>query len=242
MARKKKENQTTPDLWLNTYSDMVTLVLCFFIALFDPNQMEASQMTAISSSFQSQGLGTQAGGQTLSEGRLVELGNTVSTLPSMEKGRSLATAKKKAVSLFNPEIKSNKVRITSNEKGLVISLASDAFFKPGGAEVNIEETRQMLVALSQFLTSAEVEGRKFEIDGNTDNEPVDPKGKFASNWELSSLRAANVLHYLADFGVDERRFRVTGLADTVPLASNETAEGRAYNRRVDIVVLDEGHL
>jgi chemotaxis protein MotB len=242
MARKKRVDISTPDVWLNTYADMVTLVLCFFVALFDPNQMEASEMTAISSSFQSQGIGTQAGGQTLSAGKLSELGNRVSNLPSMEKGRSLASAKKKAVSLFNPEIKSSKVRITSNERGIVISLASDAFFRPGEYEVNIEDTREMLLKLAEFLKSPEVGNRKFEVDGHTDNEPVEPNEEYESNWELSSLRAANVLHYLSDFGVEERRFRITGYADTVPLASNDTPEGRAFNRRVDIVVLDEGHL
>jgi chemotaxis protein MotB len=242
MARKKRIQQNTPDLWLNTYSDMVTLVLCFFVALFDPNQMEASEMVSIASSFQSQGIGSQAGGQTLATGKLAELGNRVSSLPSMEKGRSLATAKKKAISLFNPELKSSKVRITSDERGIIISLASDAFFRPGEFEVNIEETRGMLLRLAEFLKSPEAGNRKFEVDGHTDNEPVEPNAAYASNWELSSLRAAKVLHYLSDFGVDERKFRITGYADTVPLASNDTPEGRAFNRRVDIVVLDEGHL
>ena len=64
---------------------------------------------------------------------------------------------------------------------------------------------------------------------------------FPSNWELSATRAANVLHYLADFGVDETVFSIAGYADTQPKFKNDTAEGRAYNRRVDIIVLDEGH-
>ena len=51
----------------------------------------------------------------------------------------------------------------------------------------------------------------------------------------------NVLHYLADFGVNESRFSIAGYADTRPMFSNDTAEGRAYNRRVDIIILDEGH-
>ena len=64
---------------------------------------------------------------------------------------------------------------------------------------------------------------------------------FASNWELSTARATNVLHYLADFGVNEGQFSVAGYADTRPKVSNDTAEGRAYNRRVDIIILDDGH-
>ena len=64
---------------------------------------------------------------------------------------------------------------------------------------------------------------------------------FPSNWELSATRAVNVLHYLADYGVRENGFSVAGYADTRPKFSNDTAESRAYNRRVDIIILDEGH-
>ena len=64
---------------------------------------------------------------------------------------------------------------------------------------------------------------------------------YESNWELSAARAVNVLHYLSDFGVDEKQFSIAGYADTRPKFSNDTEEGRAYNRRVDIIILDEGH-
>ncbi|HPB67272.1 MAG TPA: OmpA family protein, partial [Spirochaetales bacterium] len=71
---------------------------------------------------------------------------------------------------------------------------------------------------------------------------TDPAGPWQSNWELSTARALGVLHYLSDFGVPEARFQVSGLAATMPIADDSTAEGRAYNRRVDIIILDEGHL
>jgi len=139
-------------------------------------------------------------------------------------------------------VKSNKVRISSDERGLVISLASDAFFDSSSAELNIEETRDILLRLGALLNSEDLQGRKFRIEGHTDNVPVDPNGPWQSNWELSAARSINVLKYLTDIGIEETRFQVAGFADTVPLASNETPEGRAYNRRVDIVILDEGHL
>ena len=66
-------------------------------------------------------------------------------------------------------------------------------------------------------------------------------GKWTSNWELSAARAINVLHNLTDFGVQEDKFSIAGYADTRPVYSNETAEGRAYNRRVDIIILDDAH-
>jgi chemotaxis protein MotB len=243
MARKeRKEIGGGTGEWITTYSDMVTLLLCFFTAMFTVTDTDQIQMQEMLSNFNNIGMGASSGGNTLSQGKLAELGNTVSSMPSMERGKALGTALKKAVSLFQPEIKSNKVRVSSDERGVVITLASDGFFKQGSADVNIEETRDLLLRLSELLKSEAVAGRKFRIEGHTDDSAVDPKGKWPSNWELSSARAINTLHYLSDFGVDERRFQIAGFADTVPIASNATEEGRAYNRRVDVIVLDPAHL
>jgi chemotaxis protein MotB len=225
-----------------TYGDMVTLVLCFFVAIYDPSDADIIQMETLVSSFNNIGMGASEGGATISAGKMADLGNTVSSMPSMEKGRSLGTSLKKAISLFNPEIKSNKVRITHDERGLVISMASDAFFPPASAEIDIEENRDLFVRLAELLKTQQLASRKFRIEGHTDSAPVDPEGKFKSNWELSAARSISVLRFLLDFGVNEKSFQVAGFADTVPLASNETREGRAYNRRVDIIILDPGSL
>ena len=243
MAKKKKQEGGggAPE-WMVTYSDMVTLLLCFFAALFNVSEVDEIQLQQMLSSLSNIGMGAMEKGATLSAGRNADLGNTVNTLPSMEKGRSMSTAKKKATSLFSPEIRSNKVRVSSDERGLVITLASDAFFGPASAEVNIEATRDILLRLGTMLASEDLAGNTFRIEGHTDATPTDPSGPWKSNWELSTARSVNILHYLADIGVDERKFQVAGFADTVPLASNESEEGRAYNRRVDIIILDQGHL
>lgn len=240
--KKKEEGSAGAPEWIVTYSDMVTLLLCFFVALFNTSQVDEVQLQQMISSLNNIGMGAAEGGATLSAGRNADLGNTIMSLPSMERGRSLATAKKKATSLFAPEIKSNKIRVSTDERGLVISLASDAFFSPASAQLNIEQTRDIMIRLATLLSSNDLAGRKFRIEGHTDSAPIDPKGPWKSNWELSATRSINVLHFLTDLGVDEKRFQVAGFADTVPLASNDTAEGRAYNRRVDIVILDSGHL
>jgi chemotaxis protein MotB len=221
---------------------MVTLMLCFFVALFNPDDMDPSEVSAMIASLNNIGLGGNTGGFTLSVGKSADLGNTVMSLPSMEKGRALGTAYKKAVSLFTPEVRSNKVAVTSDERGVVISLASDAFFNPASARINIEQTKDILLRLGSLLDSVEIRGRKIRIEGHTDDAPVDPDGPWESNWELSTRRSISVLHYLSGIGIDEKRFQVAGFADTMPVSSNATAEGRAYNRRVDVIILDEGHL
>ncbi|MDR1302012.1 MAG: flagellar motor protein MotB [Treponema sp.] len=242
MARKKKEAEAAKGDWIVTYSDMVTLLLCFFVALFDASEVDPGQMSALLSALSNIGMGSSTGGETLSAGKSVELGNTINSLPSMDRGRFLGQALRRAMSLFSPEVKSNKIRITHDERGLVINLASDAFFAPASARINIEETRDILVRLAGLFNSEEVQGRKFRIEGHTDAVPVDPEGPWESNWELSTARSIAVLHYLTDLGVEEKRFQVAGFADTMPISKNDTPEGRAYNRRVDIIILDDGHL
>lgn len=106
----------------------------------------------------------------------------------------------------------------------------------------MEKARSTLQKVSTLLKSSAMENRTFRIEGHTDSTPTDPNGPWPSNWELSTARATNVLHYLVDFGVNEDKFQVAGFANKVPLASEDTEEGRAYNRRVDIIILTDGHL
>ena len=238
MAKRKKRGPgQASSAWLTTYGDMITLMLCFFVALFNPTEIDAVQMAALTASIQGDPNG---GGQSLSAGRLADLGNTINSLPAAEKGKVLGLAVKKAISVFAPDVKTNKITLSSDERGLVITLASDAFFAPGSANLRIDDTRETMLRLAQFLSDADLKDRRFRIEGHTDNPPVS-NDAFASNWELSTARATNVLHYLADFGVNEGQFSVAGYADTRPKVSNDTAEGRAYNRRVDIIILDDGH-
>ncbi|MBR1402717.1 MAG: flagellar motor protein MotB [Treponema sp.] len=245
MAKKEnKEPEKPSTAWQGTYGDMITLMLCFFVMLYDPSEVDTAALAQIQDSLQIVTESIEApvtsGGQSLSAGKLADLGNSISALPSLEGGKSLSVAKKKAVSLFAPEVNSAKITISSDERGVVISLASDVFFEQGSAALNIDETRDILLKLSKFFQDSELKNRRFRIEGHTDSTPVSGE-EFPSNWELSATRATTVLHYLADFGVDEQQFSIAGYADTRPMFSNETKEGQAYNRRVDIIILDEGH-
>jgi chemotaxis protein MotB len=236
--KKKCPSAGAPDYML-TYGDMVTLLLTFFVMMYTTATVDGAKIQLILAAFN--GIGLRSGGTTLqATGQLADMGNTVMSLPSTQSGRALDEARRRAISIFQPDIKAKKVRVKEDERGLVISLAADAFFEPASAEVRIEESREILQKVSNLLIS--LEGQKFRIEGHTDSTPTDPGGKWKTNWELSTARATNVLHYLVDFGVNERDFQVAGFADTVPITSEETEEGKAYNRRVDIIVLSEGHL
>jgi len=249
MARKKRKEADPPPAgtWLATYGDMITLMLCFFVILFNPDEASQVTLNAMSASMQTGGLGAMTGGLTLSAGRQADLGNTIMSLPSMEPGRMLGTALRRATSVFSPEIRSNKIKVTHDERGLVITLAADAFFDPASARINIEATRDVLLRLGTYLSSSELmdvgdQRFKFRIEGHTDAVDVDPAGPWEDNWHLSVERSRAILRYLAALGVDERRFQIAGFADTMPISSNDTPEGRANNRRVDIVIINDGHL
>ena len=223
-----------------TYGDMTTLLLTFFVLMFTTAEVDGYELRMILAAFQ--GLGTFQGGNTLQTGQLAELGNNIMSLPSQESGKALDKARKTAVSLFQPELKTKKVRIKEDERGLVITLAGDMFFNMASADVDIEEARAVLQKVSLLLKNDEMDDKKFRIEGHTDSIPTDPNGAYSTNWELSATRATNILKYLVELDVEESKFQVAGFADTVPIADNDSPEGRALNRRVEIVVLTEGHL
>lgn len=239
-ATKCPECEEGAPAWMVTYGDMVTLLLTFFVMLLTTATIDGFQLRLILAAFP--GLGSLEGGNTLEAGRLAELGNTIESLPSLDRGRALDQARREAVSIFAPEIQSQQVRIQEDERGLVISLASDAFFAPASANVQIEQTRDVLQRLAQLLGDPDLDDRTFRIEGHTDNLPTDPNGPFPSNWDLSAARSLSVLRFLTEFGVADEQFQVMGLGRTRPLRDNGTPEGRAYNRRVDVIILTDGLL
>jgi chemotaxis protein MotB len=210
--------------------------------MFNPDDITQAQLDAISESMRQASIGFMPGGLTVSAGRSADLGNTIMSLPSMERGRVMGTAMRRAVSVFFFVLRRNLIEVTLVVRGLVITLAGDAFFQSASARINIETTRDILLRLGTYLDSNELSGRRFRIEGHTDSVDVDPNGPWEDNWHLSIERSRAVLRYLSAIGINERRFQIAGFADTVPVASNETEEGRANNRRVDIIILDEGHL
>ena len=235
--RRKPEESGSGEGWLATFADMITLLLCFFAVLFNPISSKDDVVSAISEYF-----ANMDWGYSLTVGKMQNTGNIIADLPSMTRGKVLGDALRRAVSLFNPEVRSNKVKVTQDERGVVISFASDVFFDSASARINIESARSILLNLAILLNSDDVAGRKFRIEGHTDSSPIDPAGPWISNWQLSTERALSVLYYLVDLGVAEKRMQVAGFGNTMPISADDTYEGRAYNRRVDVIIVDNAHL
>lgn len=235
---RKRKKIETPE-WLVTYGDMTTLLLAFFIILFTFATVDGHEIRLILSAFP--GLGTLNGGNTLEDGPLAELGSIALSLPSNTRNRQLDESQVSLRTQTLGQLQTRNVIIREDERGLVVSLAADFYYPPGSAEFNIEEARDTLQSITAVLESDEYAERTIRIEGHTDSIPADPASGWESNWDLSAARAIDILRYLADYGVNEGRLQIMGLADTQSIADNNTVQGRAANRRVDIVILNEGH-
>ncbi len=132
--------------------------------------------------------------------------------------------------------KDDRVSLRLDEAGLAIILSDDILFDSGRADVK-KEAYVMLNDLISIINE-KVPGKNIGVTGHTDNVPIRVSG-WQSNWELSTARATNVLYYLEQNGIDPRRLSATGYGEHRPIASNDTAAGRAKNRRVEIVILPE---
>ncbi|MGZ6506994.1 MAG: OmpA family protein [Tumebacillaceae bacterium] len=127
---------------------------------------------------------------------------------------------------------SGLVSVMETAQGVQITLNDAALFDSGSADLKPTAMR-ILGGLAPFM---EIVPNKIAIEGHTDDRPIN-SGKFPSNWELSSQRAINVLHFLESSAVPHDRMHAVGYADTVPLAKNDSDANRASNRRVNLIIL-----
>lgn len=232
-------------LWLQTYGDFVTLVLTFFVMLLASMEASLSQNSAmqlIATAFQGS-FGVMDGGATLSQSTLIYGGASADTLPSSERGFAMGRSIDRATSVLESEIKSRKIRVTEDERGFVITLGADQYFESGRTNlVENQNNTETFIKLASILSALPNDIR---IEGHTDSGAIrvgsETERQFGNNWGLSTARAIVVLERLFDSDqtgrLDKNKYSVAGYADTRPVASNDLPDGRALNRRVDIVVI-----
>jgi chemotaxis protein MotB len=133
---------------------------------------------------------------------------------------------------MSAEIANGDVAVHSSGEGLVISLREVGFFDTGSDEIKTGAA----AAFTELADSLRTTANDVRIEGHTDNVPIH-NARFSSNWDLSTARARATVCLLIQEGLDPKRFAASGYAEYHPVASNETVEGRAVNRRVDIVIV-----
>lgn len=238
--RKKKEKKinNTPS-WMITYSDLVTLLLCFFVLLFSFSEINAQKFQVIMSSFQNS-LGILDGGKTIDESELTNLNRLIEDKTSV--GKQEIEDFKRFKDLIDEYAKERgldtKIHVELEERGLLIRFMDSVFFDPDDAEIK-PESKKILSFIGDILNRDEFADKHIKVEGHTDNVPT---FKYETNWELSAMRATNALRYLVEKeNVKGDRISSAGYSYYRPIASNDTAEGRAKNRRVDIIILKSSY-
>lgn len=270
MARKKKQDDGGGGLapWMATFSDLMNLLLCFFVLLFSMSTVDAEKFEDFIASLQSSFSIFDGGSSAISEGELISSGvsqlnelndfiNNMGKNPDEDTDISEDTMGKyedyKNEQMFEQsgligdkledqlegaglagtgdydiEIHAQYVTLTVN--GALLFSSGSADLKSGSEEF-MDKLGDVLKTFGDY---------NIWIIGHTDNVPMSPNKKYADNWELSQARSLTVLKYLIDRkGIAPEKLTSMGRGEYEPIASNDTAEGRAQNRRVEIRIYNE---
>lgn len=249
MARKKKEEEReNHERWLVSYADFITLLFAFFVVMYSISEVNAKKFRKVGVAFQNafNFIGLASPGKPalfrdkLEQPIQLPLGQQPSGRGAGEGGYDalLAQIQAEIEATLKDDMAIRKIRdltrVHMEERGLVISLAANEFFRPGEATL-VPSLLPTIDKLAAVLNQVKLPIR---IEGDTDNTPIHT-ALYASNWELSAARALNVVHYLIDHdGFDPHRLSATAYGQFRPLVSNATETGRNMNRRVDIVILN----
>lgn len=235
MSRSKGGHAEThaDERWVISYADLVTLLFGFFIILYATADASTVKMEALArglaEAFNVPVKEAAAGGAILDGGTgIIPERNDAGSLDfDLEQIRALVSERTAEAGL------QGQILVSRDKDKIVIRLADNLVFPSASADVRDEAMPLLaIVADAVNLTPNEI-----RVEGHTDNIPL-ATAKYASNWELSSARATAVLRYLTEArGVDPSRTFAAGYGEFRPIASNLTPEGRALNRRADIVIL-----
>jgi chemotaxis protein MotB len=238
MGKVKVEKDRT-ERWLLTYADLMNLLLILFIVLFAMSQVDKAKFDQLAESFKS--IGISAGTKMIQVGGGGNTFNpTMNNIPidpvikSKLEQQQMDQVQKQVNELVKEGNLDGKVDVEMQERGIVISITAQLLFVPGSADI-VAESKPTIQEIGQVLKG--IPGNQIRIEGYTDTDPISTL-QFPSNWELSSARATNVLRLLIDNGgISPNIIAATGYGETKPIAPNDTAENKAKNRRVNIVIL-----
>jgi len=137
-------------------------------------------------------------------------------------------------SSLQSEIGADQVKIDQLENGIRVRMSASLLYREGGVEVS----QSGRAALDKVVPTLSSGSYQIDVVGNSDNLPIGPEliGRYPSNWELAGARAATVVRLLQDRGVDPSRMRAISAGQYQPVASNDTDQGRAANRRTDLLL------
>lgn len=236
MKTRKKPAQSSQDRWLVSYADFITLLFAFFVVLYASAQVDKKRVgqlsEAIQTAFDELGPFPQRGGKPRAQPSSadVTVKPRLDLIPQPDDTAKLEDDLKGALA---KEIGRQEVSIYVGPEGLVLSLREAGFFDTASDRLRPEAA----AALDQVARVLIRQPHSIRVEGHTDNVPIHNE-HFASNWELSTARATEIVRLLiTEHDFSPQRLSVAGYAEFHPATDNDSEEGRKKNRRVDIVVL-----
>ncbi len=257
MAKKKESEEVGAPAWMATYGDLVTNLLVFFVLLYSMSTVDQNTFSEVAASL-SYTMINLKGSDSILDGN----GNSIITFDYTKydseeaeakrkekyiedanemvvdadeklKGKEFDEAKNDIRDTIAEQGISDKVQVVEEKDFLLIRLDQEIFFDPGSADI-VDEGKTVLSSLAVSLREMKNE---IMVSGHTDNVPMTNK-RYATNWELSTARATNVVRYFVEAeNLDPELFTATGNGEYRPVGDNNTPEGRQKNRRIEIKIL-----
>jgi chemotaxis protein MotB len=239
MARKKASGGGGPGSgdWLNTYADMVTLLLTFFILLFSMSRMDSAKFNMIVRAFASSG---RSDAQITIDGEATNQEEFTGQTPTPQEAitEEIAEIVEAISEMIEQQQLQQSVEVTQAGNDVFIRFMDDMLFEPNSS-VLWPEHREILGFVGQSIASIQSKAKMIAVYGHTASVPGNPD--YAVNdWVLSSERSTTVIRFLEEeSGINPVRMQTLNLGKNMPIAGNETEEGRRQNRRIEIHISTE---
>jgi len=251
VARKKKAAEhENHERWLVSYADFITLLFAFFVVMFATSQTDKAKAQQVSDSVKAalEKGGVAAAVHEILGGTVDERGkgNAQMKGPGGTEPKDVHVVSQQVVAELLPsmtylthaleqEIKDGKIEVHLEPRGLVVSLRQATFF-PSGEDTLNPATFDSIDKIASTIAKLP---NSVRLEGHTDSIPIHT-ARFRSNWELSAARSIAMLESLSSrYQIPTARLAIGGYADSMPVDTNDTEQGRAHNRRVDVVILNQ---
>jgi chemotaxis protein MotB len=243
--RSRHDANEHSDRWVVSYADFITLLFAFFVVMYAISTLNESKYRVISDALIAAFRNDKAAAAQLAQFAAAE--RTAAALPAAPPAADPAAIEQQArqqhlagmadrlSEALEPLLASGGVRMTRLPHGIAIEINASLLFAPGQAGLR-PDSIAALQAAARVLQDSD---NAIKVEGHTDPLPI-ASAQYPSNWELSSARASSVVRVFAASGIRPSRLTATGYADNRPVESNATPEGRSRNRRVTLLVLEDG--
>jgi chemotaxis protein MotB len=251
MRRRKHDEHVNNERWLVSYADFITLLFAFFTSLYAISTVDARKagkmVFSTRAAFNLEFFRTEKpvlgyGGSAppslkdlMLPDKKVIPGPPKTSMPppgSEESARQMRRLAKDLEQFVDLQGLRDKLKIRVTRERVIVSMAAAAFFRAGEAEVRPDSLPSLNAVAERLLSS----GYALRVEGHTDDSGP-TGGRYRSNWELSTARAVRVVRYLLEeFAYPASDLSAAGYSSFRPVATNATEEGRASNRRVDLVL------